>query len=85
MACPFASGGISKRRFMHSYRCYLLDTNRRITTVEIVECADDNDAKLRSREICSANQSCHGVEVWDNARRVYCYPDILKAPAEHPT
>lgn len=61
--------------FMHSYRCYPLDTHRRITTVEIVECADDDHAKLRSREICSARQSCHGLEVWDNARRVYCYTD----------
>jgi hypothetical protein len=58
---------------MHSYHCYLLDTNLRITTVEIVECTDDDDAKLRSREICSANHSCHGVEVWDAARRVNCY------------
>jgi hypothetical protein len=60
---------------MQSYRCYLLDRDRRITAVEIVECADDDDAKLRSREICSTSQSCHGVEVWDNARRVYSYPD----------
>lgn len=44
-------------------------------TVEIVECADDNDAKLRGREICSANGFCHGVEIWDSARRVYPYPD----------
>jgi hypothetical protein len=61
--------------FMPSYRCDLLDTKLRITTVEIVECAGDDDAKLRRREICSANDSCRGVEVWDNARRVYCYAD----------
>jgi hypothetical protein len=44
-------------------------------TVDIVECADDNAAKLRGYEVCSANGSCHGLEIWDSARRVYRYPD----------
>jgi CheY-like chemotaxis protein len=67
---------------MRSYWCYLLDAKLRIASAQIVECADDDEAKRKGRAILAASDGLHAVEVWDSTRRVYGYPSEELAPAE---
>jgi len=59
---------------MHAYRCYLLDLESHIACAKVVECLDDDEAKLRAREILAEKPGCRAVEVWDGSRRVYVHP-----------
>jgi CheY-like chemotaxis protein len=59
---------------MRSYWCYLLDAKLRIASAQIVECADDEEAKRRGRAMLAASDNLHTVEVWDSTRRIYGYP-----------
>jgi hypothetical protein len=55
---------------MRTYRCYLLDSKRPVVSVEMLECADDNDARQQAMAILAARNDCCGVEVWDRGRQV---------------
>ena len=59
---------------MHAYRCYLLDVQSHIASAKVVECLDDDEAKLRAREILAGKPGYPAIEVWDGARRVCLHP-----------
>jgi hypothetical protein len=66
---------------VRSYQCYLRDRFG-IATVEIIESADDGEAKQQAREMLAKNDDRYrAVEVWNRARQVDVYP----SDAEHPT
>jgi hypothetical protein len=58
---------------MHAYRCYLLDVQSHIACAKVVECLDDDEAKLRAREILAEKPGYRAIEVWDRGRRVYIH------------
>lgn len=58
----------------HTYRCYLLDAQRHIGRVEIIDCLDDDDARQRAHEILAARPDFCGIEVWEFDRRVPIRP-----------
>ena len=68
-------------REMHGYRCYLLDAQSHIASAEVVECRDDDEARLRAREILAEKPGYRAIEVWDCGRRVYVHPSGDDAPA----
>ena len=51
---------------MTQYRFYLIADNR-FKAVEVVECASDDEARARAREVMGAFA---GVEVWTDGRLV---------------
>jgi len=53
-----------------AYRCYLLDEDHHIASVEVIECRDDRHAKRRAEEILAAQPAFSGAELWDRDRRV---------------
>ena len=57
----------------HTYRCYLLDAQRHIGRVEIIDCLDDDDARLRAHEILAVRPNFHGIELWEFDRRVHIH------------
>jgi hypothetical protein len=68
----------------HTYRCYLLDAQRHIGRVEIIDCLDDDDARLRAHEILAARPDFCGIEVWEFDRRVPIRPadaDAFSTPS----
>jgi hypothetical protein len=59
---------------MQLYRPYRFFMRHATASAEIIECADDVDAKRRAREIIATNTGYRAVEVWDKERLVYSYP-----------
>jgi hypothetical protein len=55
---------------MHTYRCYLLDATDHIASVKLIECPDDDAAKLIAHNILAAEPEFSAVELWDLARQV---------------
>jgi hypothetical protein len=66
---------------MHAYRCYLLDAQSHIACAEVVECRNDDEAKLRAREILAEKPGYRAIEVWDCGRCVCVHPSGDDAPA----
>jgi hypothetical protein len=59
---------------MQRYRPYRFCMLHATASAEIIECADDDDAKRRAREIIATNTGYRAVEVWDKEGLVYSYP-----------
>jgi hypothetical protein len=53
---------------MAQYRIYLLDANNRFRAVEVVECATDDEARAKAREVMGGLFA--GAEVWTDGRLV---------------
>jgi hypothetical protein len=66
---------------LHTYRCYLLDGQSHIAWAEVIECLDDDEAKLRAREILAEKPSYRAIEVWERDRRVHVHRSSDVAPA----
>jgi hypothetical protein len=54
---------------MRTYRCYLLDYH--IAAVEVMDCADDDEARQRADALLAQRPDFKGVEVWERDRRVH--------------
>ena len=54
---------------MRPYRCFFLNRDGHITTVEIIDCVDDDDARRAALEL-QRQRGCFAAEVWDEGRRV---------------
>ena len=55
---------------MH-YRCYFLDLQAKIVSVEIIQADTDSDAVLQADALFRENGAGFtGIEVWDRGRRV---------------
>lgn len=54
---------------MRTYRCYFLDY--RIAAVEVMECADDEEARQRADALLAERPDFKGVEVWERDRRAH--------------
>jgi CheY-like chemotaxis protein len=67
---------------MRSYWCYLLDAKLRVASAQIVECADDGEAKRKGRAMLATSDDLHAVEIWDSTRRIYGYPGEELTAAE---
>ena len=55
---------------MRAYRCYLMNTAKMITAVEVIECAGDDEARQAALRLLR-ERSPYAVEVWDEARKVF--------------
>jgi hypothetical protein len=66
---------------LHTYRCYLLDAQYHIALAEVIECRDDDAAKLKAREILAEKPNFRGIEVWERDRRVHIHLSSDRAPA----
>ncbi len=53
------------------YRFFVLDGDSHISSAEVIECTDDDEAKLRAREILVQRPNCRAVEVWQFDQRVH--------------
>ncbi len=53
------------------YRFFVLDGDSHISSAEVIECTDDDEAKLRAREILVQRPNCRAVEVWQLDHRVH--------------
>ena len=60
-------------RVMRWYRCYFLDREARIAALEVVECSDDDEARLMALKMLRERSHHFTVEVWDQARRILCH------------
>ena len=56
---------------MPAYRFYFLDSNDHITAAEVVECADDSDAKLKADALLKERPGFTSVEVWKTKDMVH--------------
>jgi predicted dinucleotide-binding enzyme len=56
---------------MRTYRCFLLDAQSHIASAQLIVCGNDDDAKLRAREILADKPAYRAIEVWDLDRRVH--------------
>jgi hypothetical protein len=66
----------------HTYRCYLLDAQSHIALAEVIECFDDDEARLKARKILAEKPYYSGVEVWERDRRVHVHlSDAAPAPS----
>ena len=54
---------------MRPYRCFFFDRAGHVTSVEIFDCADDDEARRLALELQRQRQ-CFAAEVWDEGRRV---------------
>jgi len=61
------------------YRFFVLDGDSHISSAEVIECTDDDEAKLRGREILAKRPDCHAIEVWDHDRCVHIQRDDVAA------
>jgi hypothetical protein len=55
---------------MRAYQCFLMNTHKMITAVEVIECADDGDAQQGALRLLR-QRSPYAVEVWDDSRKVF--------------
>jgi hypothetical protein len=55
---------------MRAYQCFLMNTDKMITAVEVIECADDGDAQQGALRLLR-QRSPYAVEVWDDSRKVF--------------
>ena len=62
-----------------TYRFFLRDADAHIAAAAVIMCADDDDAKLRGRELLSTRPDCHAIEVWDRDRCVHILNDDVAA------
>ena len=58
-----------------TYRFFLRDVNAHIAAAAVIMCADDDEAKLRGRELLSKRPDCHAIDVWDHDRCVHIDSD----------
>jgi hypothetical protein len=56
-----------------SYRCHLLDAKCQIADAVVIDCLDDDAARLRSEEILAARPAFRAIEVWEFDRRVHVH------------
>jgi hypothetical protein len=66
---------------MTEYRAYLLGRNGHIQGFEPLSCADDAAAILAAKRLIGS----HGVEVWQEARRVVTLEVSPDQPSASPT
>ena len=62
----------------HIYRVFRLGRTGGITSAEIIPATSDEQAMI----IAQAMPNGHGIELWERARRLACYP-AAKAMAEY--
>lgn len=55
---------------MQPYRFFFMTAAGRIVSAEVAECADDDAAMVKGRELLAAHPTTHAIEVWNRARRV---------------
>ena len=51
------------------YRCYLLRADRRLASLQVIECNDDATAVLEAERLLDLSPGL-AVEVWDHNRKV---------------
>lgn len=56
---------------MPAYRFYFLDSNDHIAAAEVVECADDSDAKQKADTLLKERPGFTSVEVWKTKDMVH--------------
>jgi hypothetical protein len=56
---------------MPAYECYLLDCRNEIAAAELIHCAYDAEARRSADDLLIHRSEFHGVEVWQQGRRVY--------------
>lgn len=56
---------------MRAYRLYLLNRADRIRSADVLECADDREAKQLADARTAELPDGAGLEVWDGGRRVH--------------
>ena len=56
---------------LRMYRFFFLGVDSRISSAEVIACADDDAAKLQAREVLAQRPECRTIEVWDLDRRVH--------------
>jgi hypothetical protein len=62
--------GEADGRNAHAYHCFFMNTEKMITAVEVIECADDADAGQAALRLLR-ERSPYAVEVWNDARKVF--------------
>lgn len=55
---------------MRAYHCFLMNTDKMITAVEVIECADDGEAEQGALRLLR-QRSPYAVEVWNETRKVF--------------
>jgi hypothetical protein len=56
------------------YRAYFLNGNRHISDVEEFKSGSDEQALEQARDLLAARHEHYAVELWQEARPVYLYP-----------
>jgi hypothetical protein len=62
------AAGEADRRGMRAYHCFFMNRDKMITAVEVIECADDGEARQGA---LLRQWSPYAVEVWDDARKIF--------------
>jgi hypothetical protein len=64
------AAGEADRRGMRAYHCFFMNRDKMITAVEVIECADDGEARQGALRLLR-QWSPYAVEVWDDARKIF--------------
>lgn len=65
---------------MRSYRCFFFDRAGHVTSVEILDCPDDEEARRLALDLQRQRQ-CFAAEVWDEGRRLLRHLETCGSPA----
>jgi hypothetical protein len=72
---------------MQVYRCYFL-ADRRVASVEIIECEGDDEARRRGLELLAdrnrGRQRFSGIELWELGRLVHVHPPTVEPTQPQP-
>lgn len=60
---------------MTTYRCFLV-SGQRIRSVEIFDCADDAEVRLKATAVLRSKPDHQGAEIWQAGRFVARIPSI---------
>jgi hypothetical protein len=60
-----------RRSAMPAYECYLLDCRNEVAAAQLIHCAYDAEARRSADDLLIHRSEFHGVEVWQQGRRVY--------------
>ena len=64
---------------MRGYRLFCLNNRGAIIAVNTVECDGDDDALAQAEKMLNEESPCHGIEIWEGARRVAQVPGSRQA------
>ena len=59
---------------MRGYRLFCLNSLGAIIAVNTVECEGDEEALVHAQAMLDGEAPCHGIEIWEGARRVALLP-----------